>query len=104
MAKYVFPNPRNAKLKDNAVFCSNERIINLYNQEHSLERVRMTPTIKSWFAKEAKQKGWAGGNFVRDCQTEHSAGCVLFTPPTAAIAVESNQNVLLLPADDGSQD
>ncbi|SHG07834.1 hypothetical protein [Vibrio gazogenes] len=95
---FVFPNPENTKLKDNAVFCSNERIIALYNQANDTDRKRMTDNIKHWFASEAQENGWAGGNYLRDSQTGHSAGCVLFTP-SKETNIHITKNTLVLHVD-----
>jgi len=98
---YVFPNPQNTQMKDNAVFCSNERIITLYNQANGADRKRMTDSIKDWFSDEARKNGWAGVNYLRDSQTGHSAGCVLFVPPKKVdIQMHVERNVLILPNDE----
>lgn len=99
--KFTFPTPGKAKLKDRAVFCTSQRIIALYNQAHGEERQKMTVVIKKWFAAQARQSGWAGGHFLPEIQTGHTAGCVLFTPPTAInVTVEVTKETLVLRAED----
>jgi hypothetical protein len=99
--KFKFPTPDNAKLKDHAVFCTSERIVALYNQAHDADRQRITGTIKSWFSEEARKAGWAGGHFLPEIQTGHSAGCVLFTPPNQVnVNIRVTEKTLILMAEE----
>jgi hypothetical protein len=96
--KFTFPEPGKAKLKDRAVFCTSQRILALYNQAHGEDRQKITITIKRWFATEARKSGWAGGHFLPEIQTAHTAGCVLFVPPSqinVAVTVTAQTLVLL---------
>lgn len=97
---FKFPTPEKVKVSDRTVSCTSDYIINLYNQAHGTERVRMTDTIKSWFIAESQGSGWAGCHFLPDFQTGHSGGCVLFTPPREVnVNVLVNDRTLVLNAD-----
>ena len=98
---YKFPTPESCKLKDNAVLCTSDRILALYNQSTGKSQRRITQPVKDWFAAEAKLNGWAGGHFLPEVQSGHGAGCVLFVPPREVnVSIEVTEKMLILNADD----
>jgi hypothetical protein len=104
MAKFKFPTPQSCKLKDRAVLCTAQRILDLYNQENEEDAKRIAKKIKKWFAAEAKAQGWAGGHFLPEVQTGHGAGCVLFVPPqTVNVKITVTKTTLVLQAETGEE-
>ena len=98
---YKFPTPGSCKLKDNAVLCTSDRILALYNQATGKSQQRITQPVKNWFAEEAQRNGWAGGHFLPEVQSGHGAGCVLFVPPREVnVSIEVTEKMLILDADD----
>ena len=98
---YKFPTPASCKLKDNAVLCTSDRILALYNQATGKSQQRITQPVKNWFAEEAQRIGWAGGHFLPEVQSGHGAGCVLFVPPREVnVSIEVTEKMLILDADD----
>ncbi|MBY4676193.1 hypothetical protein [Marinobacterium arenosum] len=98
---FKFPTPASCKLKDNAVLCTSDRILALYNQATGKEQKRITQPVKTWFAAEAQNNGWAGGHFLPEVQSGHGAGCVLFVPPREInVSVNVTEKTLVLMADE----
>ncbi|WP_426994233.1 hypothetical protein [Methylomonas sp. CM2] len=98
---FKFPTPESCKLKDNAVLCTSDRILSLYNQATGKDQKRITDPVKQWFSQEAQQNGWAGGHFLPEVQSGHGAGCVLFIPPKEInVEVKVTEKTLILLADD----
>jgi hypothetical protein len=88
-------------VSDGAAFCTAERVVGLYNQEHGTNRQRITQSIKSWFGQEAMSNGWAGGHFIPEVQSGHGAGCVLFVPPRQVnVNVRVTEKTLVIVADE----
>lgn len=80
--KFKFPDPKSCKPENPAVLCTAERLLALYNQSNSTDAKKVAKQVRAWFAKKAKEKGWAGVQFLPENQTGHSAGCVLWLPPS----------------------
>jgi hypothetical protein len=104
MPAYKFPTPATCKLKDRAVLCTAERMLALYNQSTGKDAKRIGKTVKKWFVGEAKKHNWAGGYFLPEIQTKHSAGCVLFIPPQQVnVNVKVSKTTLVLQAESGDE-
>lgn len=104
MGKFKFPTPDKCKLKDRAVLCAPDRILELYNQEpgHS-QRQNVSKKVKVWFASQVPKHDWAGCHFLNDAVTAHAAGCVLFSPPqTVNVNMIVTETMLVLEAEDGN--
>ena len=79
-----------------AVFCSAERVLELYNQDPDTEeRQKMCGAVKSWFEKEAAAAGWLRIRFIPEYGSNYGAGCVMLAP--TGINVEVTQNTIVLP-------
>lgn len=101
MSKFKFPTPESCKLKDQAVLCTSERILLLYNQGTEKDAKRISKNVKKWFVAEAEKSGWAGGIFLPEVQSGHGAGCVLFVPPIQVIVnIKVTEKTLVLDAAD----
>lgn len=104
MANFKFPTPSSCKLKDRAVLCPSERILDLFNQAHAKPAQRISKKVKIWFANEAIEHKWAGANFIPDVQSGHGAGCVLFVPPQRLnISIKVKRTTLVLEAESGEE-
>lgn len=104
MANFKFPTPESCKLKDRAVLCPAERILDLFNQNHTKPAQRISKRVKTWFVGEAIEHEWAGANFIPNVQSGHGAGCVLFVPPQQLnISVEVKKTTLVLEAESGNE-
>jgi hypothetical protein len=77
---FVFPDPANVAPAQPAVICTAERVLDLYRQSTGVTRVRVVQSVKDWFTQAARENGWEGVTFLRDFQTEHTAGCVMWRP------------------------
>jgi hypothetical protein len=98
--KFKFPDPKSCKLKDRAVLCTAERILNIYNQVNGEDAQRISKNVKIWFAKEAANSHWAGVHFLPEVQSGHGAGCVLFVPPRQLnLSVTVTEKTLVLMAE-----
>ncbi len=96
-AKIKFPDPKKCTLENPVVLCPAERLLGLYNQDSGKTAKKISKTVRSWFAKEASSKGWAGVNFVPDVQSKYGAGGVLWLPPQQInIKITKTTNVLVL--------
>lgn len=67
---YEFPNADARSPKDPNDFCSRDKVLGLYNQEHKTKRVRMSPDVEVWFEMEARKRKWVACHFS-------DAGCTL---------------------------
>ena len=81
MARIKFPSPGNCKPADQAVLCPADRVLGLYNQDSEDTKKKIAKKVRDWFGSEARKKGWAGVRFLKDVQSSHGAGCVLWIPP-----------------------
>lgn len=99
-AKIKFPIPSACKPADQAVLCPADRVLGLRNQDSSDNAKRIAKKVRIWFIKEAIKKGWAGVRFLKDIQSNHGTGCVLWLPPQRIdIQVRVTQNTLVLMGD-----
>jgi hypothetical protein len=77
------PDPSERSEKEPAVLCSSERILNLYNNYNkSKPAQRVSKDVRGWFTRTAQEEGWDAAFFLKDVETKHSAGCVLYKKPT----------------------
>ncbi|NPE70850.1 hypothetical protein HLB27_09455 [Dickeya dadantii] len=53
-----------------SMIAESEQVLNLYNQAHGDDRVKVNDTVKEWFVSEANKNGWSEATF-------HGNGCVL---------------------------
>lgn len=52
--------------------------------------------MKTWFADQAHQAGWAGVYFLPEVQSNHGAGCILWrTPQTVNLHVVVTEQTLV---------
>jgi hypothetical protein len=104
MADFKFPTPESCKLKDQAVLCTAERILALYNQATGKNAQRISKNVKQWFASQAPLHGWAGCHFLPEVQSGHGAGCVLFVPPQQVnVNIKVTETTLVLQAETGEE-
>lgn len=88
------PDPAERSEKEPAVLCSSTRVLALYNNNHKNEALRVSKEVRSWFTATAKKEGWSAAMFLKDVETKHSAGCMLY---------KAAENILInvfIPADD----
>jgi hypothetical protein len=78
---HKFPKPDGVKPKEGAVLCPADRVLALYNQGTGKKAKKIAKAVRRWFYAEAKRKGWAGLRFLKDVQSAHGAGCVLWLAP-----------------------
>ena len=78
--KFAFPVPGNVNSKEQAFFCSADRVLALYNKRHGGAQKRVTNIVRDWFEQEARQAGWAQAMFLADIQASRSAGYMLLAP------------------------
>lgn len=98
--RYKFPNPGDCKAGDPAMLCPAERVLNLYNQEHSREAQRISKSVREWFATTAEENGWAGVHFLPEVQSNYGAGCVLWPPPQQInVEITVTNQILVLEAE-----
>jgi hypothetical protein len=76
--KFKFPDAKSRSANKPAVFCTAERVLNLYNQENDEEAQRISKKVREWFFEEAHTKGWNGVHFIPEVQSQHGAGCMLW--------------------------
>lgn len=79
-ARIKFPNTKSCTRGNRAVLCTADRLIELYNQNSGDSAKRICKKVRAWFAREAKDKGWAGVQFIQEIQSKHGAGCILWLP------------------------
>lgn len=90
-----FPSPGRCTIEDRAVLCPADRVLALYNEANGNDtRERICEAVREWFIKRALAKGWAGVRFVKDVQSSHGAGCILWIK--APVEVVVNEAVLIL--------
>lgn len=78
--KFAFPVPGHANSKEQAFFCSADRVLALYNKHHGGTQKKVTSPVRNWFEQEARQAGWAQAMFLADIQASRSAGYMLLAP------------------------
>lgn len=76
------PDPSERSEKEPAVLCSSERVLALYNNAHTNKAQRVSKDVRDWFVLTANNEGWDSAIFIKDVETRHSAGCVLYKKPT----------------------
>lgn len=77
--KFKFPDPNDYPPKSPAVLCPADRVLNLYNQANQAEAKRISKKVREWFYDESHQKGWKGIHFMPEVQSQHGAGCLLWS-------------------------
>jgi len=75
------PDPSERSEKDPAVLCNSERVLALYNNAHQKTAKRISKDVRGWFLETAQQEGWDAAIFVKDVETSHSSGCLLYKKP-----------------------
>ena len=77
-----FPNPRKFGLDDAVVFCSRDKMLQLYNQAEENKQTQakaLGEAVQKWFAATAQQKGWIACWPIKDVDKQTAyAGCALF--------------------------
>lgn len=76
-----FPSPSDCRPSDQAVLCPADRVLGLYNQNSGDTADRIAKKVRTWFMQQARKKGWAGVRFLKDVQSSHGTGCILWIPP-----------------------
>jgi hypothetical protein len=102
-AKIKFPDTKSCKLGNDAVFCTAERLLGLYNQDSGDPKTaeRISKKVRRWFAEEARAKKWAGVQFIPEIQSTHGAGCVLWLPPQQVnVKITITENMYVLKSQD----
>jgi hypothetical protein len=92
---FKFPKAKDRSPNEPAVFCTAERVLNLYNQEHEQQAKRISKKVRDWTFNEAHQEGWSGVHFVPEVQSKHGAGCMLWVAQDHA-HVQIDEAVLVL--------
>ncbi|WP_431265807.1 hypothetical protein ACQ859_11000 [Roseateles chitinivorans] len=77
-SKFKFPDSKARSPNKPAVFCTAERVLKIYNQEHEKPAVKISKKVREWFFKTAHEKGWSGIHFIPEVQSQHGAGCMLW--------------------------
>jgi len=95
-----FPIPQDCKPSDQFVLCDSERVLALYEQETGKSACRISKNVRQWFIKDAKAKGWAGVRFLKDAQSSHGVGCILWIPPRKVNVTMLIVNQLVLTPDE----
>lgn len=73
------PDPSERSDKEPAVLCSSDRVLGLYNNAHPSKLAqRVSKEVRTWFLETAQEEGWDAAIFIKDVETRHSAGCVLY--------------------------
>jgi hypothetical protein len=94
---HKFPNPHDCRPNDQAVLCPAERVLALYNQDSGDTAEKIAKKVRQWFIGKARSNGWAGVRFLKDVQSSHGSGCLLWIPPRVInVTVEVTQNILIL--------
>lgn len=75
------PDPSERSEKEPAVLCDNARVLSLYNNANDKNAKRISKEVRTWFLETAQDEGWDSGIFIKDVETGHSAGCVLYKKP-----------------------
>ena len=95
--KFKFPTPGQVAMGTQAVFCTAEKVLSLFNQDSGQSRARMCDAVREWFSDEARKRGFAGASFITEFQSRHGAGCILWTPPPQVnVQVTVTNHVLVL--------
>ncbi|MCV6795759.1 hypothetical protein OII53_05980 [Achromobacter ruhlandii] len=100
MAGYKFPDPNKCTPDDPSFYCTQERVLALYNQYARRngipEAVRVSNTVQQWFHAEAHAHGWDGARFIKEIGAPGQArGCMLwngFKSQTKTVFVMIDQN------------
>ena len=98
MAKaFKFPKPADHGSGQPAVLCPGERVLALYNGLSGETALRIAKKVRIWFYAEARSAGWAGVHFLKEVQTAHGGGCVLWRPADKLnVKVTITKTVLVL--------
>ena len=92
---FKFPKSKDRSPNQPAVFCTAERVLDLYNQRHEKPAQRISKKVREWFFEEAHKEGWSGVRFVPEVQSKHGAGCMLWVAQDRA-NVQIDEAVLVL--------
>ena len=92
---YKFPRSKDRSPNQPAVFCTAERVLNLYNQENQKSAKRISKKVRVWIFTRAHTEGWSGVHFVPEAQSRHGAGCMLWVQQDRA-NVQIDAAVLVL--------
>ncbi|WP_143027271.1 hypothetical protein [Rhodospira trueperi] len=79
------PDPGDRTANDPAVLCTKERVLQLYRNHTGDTASKMSQKVRSWFVSAAQEEGWDAALFLKDVETRHSAGCVLYKSPAPSI-------------------
>jgi len=94
---HKFPNPSDCRPNDQAVLCPAERVLALYNQDSGDTATKIAKKVRHWFIATGRDAGWAGVRFLKDVQSSHGAGCLLWIPPRQInVTVQVTQHILIL--------
>lgn len=88
------PDPRERTANDPAVLCSKERVLQLYRNHTGDTAARMSGKVRKWFVSAAEEEGWDAALFLKDVETRHSAGCVLYksAAPSIRVFIEGDES------------
>ena len=66
---FDFPDPDDVTPKKPSTIAYSDQVLGLYNQSPENENMqKVSSTVKSWFEKAAKEKGWDEASFIdSDC-------------------------------------
>ena len=92
---FKFPKSKDRSPNEPAVFCTAERVLDLFNQEHEKRALRISKKVRNWMFDEAHKEGWSGVHFIPEVQSKHGAGCMLWVEQNRA-DVKINKAVLIL--------
>jgi len=95
--KFKFPDPKDRSPNSPTTTCTAARIVSLYNQANGKAAVNVSKTVREWFEAEAKSHGWVGIHFMTECQTNISAGCLLWVPVKHGTLKLTDQMLVLVP-------
>ena len=92
---YKFPKSKDRSPNEPAVFCTAERVLNLYNQANEQPAKKISKKVREWTFDQAHNEGWSGVHFVPEVQSKHGAGCMLWVEQDRA-NVQIDKAVLVL--------
>jgi len=99
-ARVKFPNSSECTPAEQALFCPAQRVIDLYNQDSGDKAKRICAKVRRWFFSAAAAREWAGVHFLKEVQSKHGHGCVLWRQPDRInIQVTVTREILVLRAE-----
>jgi len=94
---FKLPKPADYGSGQPAVLCPGERVLALYNGLSEDNAKRIAKKVRAWFFAQAKLAGWAGVHFLKEVQTSHGGGFILWRPADRLdVQVTVTKTVLVL--------